>query len=191
MPRPLLTRADLSLPASGAGLLVAGSYVPRTSAQLDALFEQSSVRQVEINVPRLLDETTRTGEIERAIQAVNASLSQEQDTVVYTSRDLVSVPSADENLAIGQVVSSSLVAIVRGLEKRPRYLLAKGGITSSDTATQGLGIQRALVLGQILPGVPVWQTGPESRYPGLAYIVFPGNVGSPDALWKIVSQLAG
>ena len=78
---------------------------------------------------------------------------------------------------------------MRGLETRPRYLLAKGGITSSNVATRGLGIRRALVLGQILPGVPVWQSGPESRYPGLAYIVFPGNVGGADALAKIVREL--
>lgn len=190
MPQPLLTRADLALPNQGGGLLVAGSYVPRTSAQLHALFEHSAVRQVEVNVPHLLDRTTRAGEVERATQAVNTSLSEQQDTVVFTSRDLISASSADENLAIGRVVSSSLVAIVNGLETRPRYLLAKGGITSSETATLGLGIRRALVLGQVLPGVPVWQTGPESRYPGLAYIVFPGNVGGADALEKIVSQLA-
>jgi hypothetical protein len=35
----------------------------------------------------------------------------------------------------------------------------------------------------------VWQTGPESRYPGMPYIVFPGNVGSATALAEIVNQL--
>ncbi|RIK34511.1 MAG: hypothetical protein DCC57_24280, partial [Chloroflexi bacterium] len=55
--------------------------------------------------------------------------------------------------------------------------------------TKALGIRRALVLGQILPGVPVWQTGAESRYPGLSYIVFPGNVGGEQALVEIVSGL--
>ena len=72
---------------------------------------------------------------------------------------------------------------------RHAELLAKGGITSSDIATQGLGVQRALVLGQILPGVPVWQLGPETRYPGLGYIVFPGNVGGPQALAEVVLAL--
>jgi uncharacterized protein YgbK (DUF1537 family) len=81
------------------------------------------------------------------------------------------------------------VAIVRQLERRPRYLLAKGGITSSDIATRGLGIRRALVLGQILPGVPVWQSGPESRFPGMPYIVFPGNVGGVEALAEVCKQL--
>jgi len=68
-------------------------------------------------------------------------------------------------------------------------LLAKGGITSSDVATQGLDVRRAIVLGQILPGVPVWRTGDESLHPGLAYIVFPGNVGDVHALANVVAAL--
>ncbi len=72
---------------------------------------------------------------------------------------------------------------------RPRYLVAKGGITSSDIATDALAMRRAQVLGQILPGVPVWQAGPESLHPGLAYVVFPGNVGGDDALVQVVRAL--
>jgi len=30
-------------------------------------------------------------------------------------------------------------------------------------------------MGQALAGVPLWQLGPESRFPGVPYIVFPGN----------------
>ena len=78
---------------------------------------------------------------------------------------------------------------LRRLEVRPRYLIAKGGITSSDLATRGLGVKRALVLGQILPGVPVWELGPETKFPGLPYVVFPGNVGGPEALQDAVQKL--
>jgi uncharacterized protein YgbK (DUF1537 family) len=65
-------------------------------------------------------------------------------------------------------------------------MLAKGGITSHDLAAKALGVKRAVVLGQIAPGVPVWKCGPESRAPGLVYIVFPGNVGQPETLADIV-----
>jgi uncharacterized protein YgbK (DUF1537 family) len=190
-PRPLLTRADLALPEQGAGLVVAGSYVPRTTAQLEALFNQTGIAPLEVRVERLLDETGRAGEIERVRKEANRLLAAGRDAAVYTSRRLAGAGSPERSLAIGQTVSDSMVAIVRGLETRPRYLLAKGGITSSDVATRGLGIQRAWVLGQILPGVPVWQSGPESRYTGLSYVVFPGNVGEPGALATIVSALAG
>ena len=65
----------------------------------------------------------------------------------------------------------------------------KGGITSSDLATKGLGVKRARVQGQIVPGVPVWELGPETKFPGLPYVVFPGNVGGPEALHNAVQKL--
>jgi hypothetical protein len=53
------------------------------------------------------------------------------------------------------------------------------------------GVRRAQVLGQIVPGVPVWRLGPESKYPGLPYVVFPGNAGGPDALASVIRVLRG
>jgi uncharacterized protein YgbK (DUF1537 family) len=50
---------------------------------------------------------------------------------------------------------------VQNLSTRPRYIVAKGGSTSSDIATKALAVRRAIVVGQILPGVPVWQLGAE------------------------------
>jgi uncharacterized protein YgbK (DUF1537 family) len=44
------------------------------------------------------------------------------------------------------------------------------------------------VLGQILPGVPVWQSGPESKFPDMPYVVFPGNVGSTDAISQVIQS---
>jgi uncharacterized protein YgbK (DUF1537 family) len=86
-------------------------------------------------------------------------------------------------------VSDALISLVQHLAVAPRYLIAKGGITSSDIATQGLGVRRALVLGQALPGVPVWQLGVEARFPGLGYVVFPGNVGADTALAELIAAL--
>lgn len=51
----------------------------------------------------------------------------------------------------------------------------QGGITSSDLATKALEAKCAKIVGQALPGVPLWQLGPESRHPGVPYIVFPGE----------------
>ncbi|OPZ20919.1 MAG: hypothetical protein BWZ10_00583 [candidate division BRC1 bacterium ADurb.BinA364] len=103
---------------------------------------------------------------------------------------MIAGADANDSLAIGRQVSEALVQTVRSLAGRPRYLLAKGGITSSDLATKALGVRRATVLGQILPGVPVWRLGEESAMPGLAYIVFPGNVGETDALTAIANLMA-
>ena len=53
--RPLLTRADMG-PGPGAGLVIAGSYVARTTAQIDVLAKSGRVTPVEISVPALLAE---------------------------------------------------------------------------------------------------------------------------------------
>lgn len=34
-------------------------------------------------------------------------------------------------------------------------------------AVKALGLKRAMVLGPILPGVPVWECGEESKFPGM------------------------
>ncbi len=89
----------------------------------------------------------------------------------------------------GATTSETYHAVLHGCPTPPRLLVY--GITASDIATAGLGVRRAMVLGQILPGVPVWRLGPESRYPGMPYIVFPGNVGGPEAVAEVVRMLRG
>lgn len=188
-PRAPLSAADLTLSSKAGGLIVVGSYVPKSTTQLNALLAQPDLVQVEVNVDALLDGAQQAHEIQRAIAQTTAALSADQDVVIYTSRRLITGSDAVSSLAIGQQVSASLVAIVQGLGVRPRYLIAKGGVTSSDLATKALGVKRALVRGQILPGIPLWEVGAESRYPGLIYVVFPGNVGGDDALVQARQKL--
>ena len=82
-----------------------------------------------------------------------------------------------------------LNAGVDALTCTPKFLIAKGGITSSVIATKALGVERAIVLGQLLPGIPVWKLGTESKFPGLAYIIIPGNVGATDCLTTLFNKL--
>lgn len=187
--RPLLRADDLDLPPSGGGLVIVGSYVPRTTRQVEALLRSGKVTPVEIDCAALLDDERRTAQIQAAARWADAALRRDEDVLIYTSRALIDAGDAEASLNIGQRISSGLIAILGQISTRPRYLVAKGGITSSDVATQGLRVRRALVRGQILPGVPVWQLGDESRYPGLPYIVFPGNVGADDALATVVEML--
>ncbi|MGB0387405.1 MAG: four-carbon acid sugar kinase family protein [Ardenticatenaceae bacterium] len=187
-PRPLLTAKELAV-GTGGGLVVVGSYVPKSTTQLHELLAQADIVGLEVDVSVLLKDAQWSAEIERITKEANQALERNKDVVIYTSRQLITAQDAESSLSIGQRVSAGLVAIVRGISVKPRYLLAKGGITSSDVATKGLGVKQALVLGQILPGIPVWQLGAESRHPGLPYIVFPGNVGGADALVEIVHKL--
>ena len=185
----LLPPAAFSTPTSSGGLTLVGSYVPKTSAQLTALLATAAVTPIELDVTALLDDARRTPTLATAVTALNTALAAGRDTVVYTSRRLVTASDAAGSLAIGRRISAALIHLVQHLTVTPRYLIAKGGITSSDTATQGLGVRRALVLGQALPGVPVWRLGADAKFPGLGYVVFPGNVGSDTALADLVVRL--
>jgi len=72
----------------------------------------------------------------------------------------------------------------------PRFVIAKGGITSSDVASEGLQIRHAIVRGPMLPGiVSLWEPvgGPAT---GIPYVVFPGNVGDDRSLLHVVRVLA-
>ncbi|HEX5503523.1 MAG TPA: nucleotide-binding domain containing protein, partial [Thermomicrobiales bacterium] len=120
--------------------------------------------------------------------AIAGALAAGRDAVLSTAREYVAGHTPAESLEIGRRVSSALVEIVAGLAVRPGFLIAKGGITAHDLATHALGGRRIFVPGQLLPGVPLWVLGAESRWPGLPYAVFPGNVGGPAALreaWSV------
>ena len=187
-PYPPLDRAHIPEAATNTGgLVIVGSYVPNTSRQVDVLLQQNRVCSVEVHVEDLIRSEQREIEIRRAADLVNQELEEGQDVLLFTSRTLVSGEDADRSLQIGQMVSSGLIRILNEITVRPRYVLAKGGITSSDVATAWLGVKRAIVLGQLARGISVWQLGPESRYKGMIYIVFPGNVGNPETLAEIVS----
>jgi uncharacterized protein YgbK (DUF1537 family) len=187
--RPLLTRDEMISESDGGGLVIVGSYVQRTTSQLQHLLASGDVHPIEAQVSRLLSESERAAEIERVAADANRILGSGENAVIFTSRDLVTGSDAEENLSIIRAVSQGMVEIARRITVRPRFLIAKGGNTSSDLATRGLNVKRCTVPGQILPGVPVWELGGESRFPGLKYVVFPGNVGGPDALTSVVKTL--
>jgi uncharacterized protein YgbK (DUF1537 family) len=92
-------------------------------------------------------------------------------------------------LESGEQLMSALCRVVGAMSTRPGFVLAKGGITSMQVAQTGLGVKGAVVLGQIRDGVPVWRLGDEARWPGIPYVVFPGNVGDDNALRDTVAML--
>lgn len=186
--RPLLTAADLDIPAGG-GLVVAGSYVDKTTRQLSAAQAVPHLTSVILSVSSILDSTLRSAELQHAICETEAALKAGDDVMLYTSRDIIKPSAAMTALEIGQIISSALVTIVSAIASQPAWVIAKGGITASDIATRGLHMRQAYVLGQVLPGIPVWRTGKESRWPGLSYVVFPGNVGEVSALADIIGML--
>lgn len=174
------------------GLIVVGSYVPKTTKQVEELKLQCGrfIKSIEVSVEKLavslIEE--REEEISRTAELADIYLKAHKDTLIMTSRNLITGRTAAESLDINFKVSSALVEIVKRITTKPRYIIAKGGITSSDLATKALGARCAKIVGQALAGIPLWQLGPESRHPGVPYIVFPGNVGDSTALATVVKS---
>jgi uncharacterized protein YgbK (DUF1537 family) len=188
-PGRLLTSADLAVSTSKGGLIIAGSYIQKSTLQIEAVQSLRGMTDLEVSVAKLLDPDGRAEEIRRVIHQANGALAAGHNTLIFTSRQLVAGSDAVSSLQIGQVVSAALVEIVQNISARPAWMIAKGGITASDIATRGLQVKRAQVLGQAIPGVPIWCTDPKSRWPGLIYVVFPGNVGGPGAIAQMVQFL--
>jgi len=184
--RPVLSSGEYSEPVPGGGLVVAGSYTRKTTSQIESLLRLPNTVAIEVQVDRLAAEPSRADEVGRASRLAREAMAAGLHAVVYTSRKLETALGRAGDLSAGEIVSEALVGIVRSVETQPRFVIAKGGITSSDIATRGLGMRRARILGQAAPGVPVWLMGPETRFPGMKYVVWPGNVGGPDALRDVV-----
>ena len=188
------TDSDETRPATAHGLIAVGSHVGLTTRQLDRLRDRGKIIEVELDVPTLLEDSARDRHVTDVARQAAKTLRNndaDSDIVIRTSRTLVTGNDAVSSLVIARTVSAALVGTVREIvsQVRPAFVLAKGGITSSDTATEGLGIRRAWCRGTMLPGIiSLWEpvTGPAQ---GIPYIVFAGNVGDDDALAAVIDTL--
>ncbi len=193
-PRSYLTKQELYPhgKSSAPGLVIAGSYVERTTRQLRALRDLPGIHWVEWQVSQARTEASLQAEVERVIREAERGFHTGKDVCIYTTRDYLPSEQAEDeesNLLYSLRVSNGLVRVVQGLKIDPGFLIAKGGISASDIGVKGLNVKQAIVMGQIKPGISVWRLGLESRFPGLPYIIFPGNVGTDDTLRSIVSLL--
>ncbi len=178
-------------PSEAGGLIVVGSHVGVTTRQLKALTEQhSAARIVEIDVEKLLGDAA-DAHLDQTVDTVVEAL-RSGDVIVHTSRLLIKTDDPAESLRIARTVSAAVVAVVNRTLKTfpPRFVIAKGGITSSDVAAHGLEIRHAIVRGPMLPGiVSLWEPvdGPAK---GIPYIVFAGNVGDDQSLAQVTRKLS-
>ena len=180
--KPLLDRSILKR-NDGVGCFVVGSHVQKTTRQLEHLLSADGTCGIEVDVQRILDAPEPL--MHETLAEVLAAAQRGETPVVYTSRKEIRIDDADLRQQLGQRVSDFLVDIVKNLPFTSSYLVAKGGITSHDILTKGLGVKSAEVLGQKVPNVPCNMT---DSFP---YIIFPGNVGGEESLKEVYLKLAG
>lgn len=192
--KALLKRDDLVTPGNeNGGIIAVGSHVQKTTEQLTHLLDSGLVKGIEFDVHLVQDEEKFRKETDRVRLACEEAIQQGQSVVYYTRRERLDLGDnmREEELKQSIKISDAVTSIIHDLKVEPSYIIAKGGITSSSIGTVGLSVKRAEVAGQIKPGIPVWKTGDESKFPGKAYVIFPGNVGQPETLKEAVEVLEG
>lgn len=163
-PKSLLTTQQLRGYSDDkmGGLIVVGSYVPKTTLQLKSLVEGSNIVPLELSVREIIEASRASRDsssvglgplIKRTAAQIDQLLLTGQNVVLYTTREFLTGTTLTDAAA----VSDTLTDIVRKVKSKPAFLVAKGGITSHDVASKSLGITTARVIGQIEPGVPVWK----------------------------------
>lgn len=190
--KPLLTRKDMVIKeTSNGGIVVVGSHTQKTTSQVEELKKLKDLIFIEFNSDLVLDEKAFEKEITDTLAKEEKFIGEGKTVVVYTKRKLLVVENdtKEEALICSVKISDAVQSLVGKLNIIPAFVIAKGGITSSDVGTKALHVKRANVLGQIRPGIPVWQTGEESRFPMTPYIIFPGNVGEITTLREAVEIL--
>ncbi|MDQ0253396.1 uncharacterized protein YgbK (DUF1537 family) [Evansella vedderi] len=190
--RPLLKRKDLiENNLRNGGLIIVGSHVQKTTAQLQELQTVDSLHFIEFDCHLVLNKAAFKHEVDRVRKEAEEKVAHGITTVIFTKRERLDLGEGmkEEELKLSVEISDAVTSIVRNFEVRPNYILAKGGITSSDVGTKGLCVKRATVAGQIAPGIPVWKTGEESTFSYIPYVIFPGNVGADTTLKEVVLEL--
>ena len=189
--KALLTRADMIQEDNrNGGMIVIGSHTAKTTEQLDELRSLDNITFLEFNSDLVLEDKLDE-EVERVVDLSQSLILKGRTVVVYTKRKvLILKDDTPEKALLRSVkISEGVQALVGRLTGQPSFVIAKGGITSSDVGVKALNVKQALVLGQVKAGIPVWKTDAKSKFPGIPYIIFPGNVGEKDTLKEVVEIL--
>jgi uncharacterized protein YgbK (DUF1537 family) len=185
--RPLLAYRDLA-PGEEPGLIIAGSYMEKTSRQLEKLTASGLAEGIELHVDKLDDEKSAEREIRSVSDKVNKDLADGITAAVYTTRNILTIEGHDHRQT-GKRIMEALCRVVENTQRKPGFVIAKGGITSIELAKTALHAKETFAIGQILPGVPVWRLSGEARWTDIPYVVFPGNVGDDTAVLRAVRTL--
>ena len=169
----------VSLPAGAASaLVICGSFVPATTAQIAAVEARWPDVLVPASVTELAGERS-TAEVRHVAQEAQSRIEDHGVAVVVTdrTRDPAHVAASSQ-----QRIATALAQVARAVSAD--VVIAKGGITSAVTAREGMGAHAARVLGPVKPGVSLWRLAD-----GRDFVVVPGNVGGPELLVELLMPI--
>ena len=190
--QPLLSREQMVVKETdNGGIIVVGSHTDKTTKQVEELKKLTDIEFIELDATLVKDDEAFEKEVKRCLNLEETCIKAGKTVCCYTTRALITADTGDkeDELRLSVKISDAVQSLVGRLSVTPSFVIAKGGITSSDVGTKDLAVKKANVLGQIKPGIPVWQTGEESKFPLTPYVIFPGNVGEVTTLREAVEVL--
>jgi len=165
-----------------SGVVIVGSFVNKTTLQIEKLVELDFAQPVVVEVDKIENEgNVYLNEISNKI---NEILDNQELPVIYTERNFKKLKKSPP-----ETISNFLCDAISGIKEQVDFVVAKGGITSFDVAKKALKLESALVRGQVLKGVPVWEVPDNNKVVKHLYVVFPGNVGDEESLLEVVSKV--
>ncbi|MBN18798.1 MAG: hypothetical protein CL758_04905 [Chloroflexi bacterium] len=189
--KPFLNRKSLNLKSNKGALIVVGSYVEKTNQQLKKLLESSYVFPIQINIENIIlkNQKLNLQEIYKIANLIDQNLKLKKNVVIYTNRKFVKLVNCDSR-EIGVKILQCLVNIIDNMQIEPNYIICKGSTTADYISKYNFKTSKAKVLGQVVPGVSVWELGLDSSIPYMKFVVFAGNVGDNNSLVEVVENLS-
>lgn len=130
--------------------MLVGSHVTKTTMQLKSLRKaMPELVNLEFDVAKVLEPGGLQKEAERITALVQEAVVGGRTALVYTSRKRLDLEGAgkEEQLRASVAISDAVTSVIAGLRVQPAFIVAKGGITSSDVGVKALGVRCALVMG--------------------------------------------
>lgn len=182
-------------PATGAGILiVAGSLMPQTAAQIDYM-ERRGVPRFSLDVPRLFNATERKSEMDRLSTAIVVQLRAGNDVIFHSPNDSQALKAADQvgggdspsRAEVSRQVSEALaeVTALALAQTGQNRLVVAGGETSAAVCAR-LGIDGMRVWKEIQPGLPSCIS---LNDPPRMLVLKSGSFGKPDFFERALEHL--
>ena len=137
--QPLLTRAQMVVKETdNGGIIVVGSHTNKTTAQVEELKKLTEIEFVELDATLVRDEEAFEKEVQRCLAKEEECIRAGKTVCCYTTRALITADTGDkeDELRLSVRISDAVQSLVGRLTVTPAFVIAKGGITSSDVGTK-------------------------------------------------------
>lgn len=165
------------------GVILVGSHQPSADRQLANLLTAPSVKGLEISLERLQQDPASTRLTTSLAATLRHTLQQERRTVaLYTSRGEHMRGDEAGQLALARAIAQLQKTLLVPLRSSLGYVISKGGSTSDTLLRHGLGLDRLVLRGQVMPGISLVQPAVPKKQASLPVVCVPGNMGTDETL---------